>query len=108
MKPGEIWFIEIPGVDGREQRGSRPAVLISQVEANTLLVIPFTSNLRALKYPHTLEILPSKKNGMKTVSVALVFQLRAIDIIRLSNKIGDLEPPQMEKVREMLGNLLKI
>ena len=108
MKKGEIWFVEIPGSNGREQRGVRPAVLISEVEGDTIIAVPFTSNLRALKYPHTLEINPSEGNGLKTISVALVFQLRAMDIMRLSNKIGDLEEAQMNGIDRLLMEMLKL
>ena len=45
MKKGEIWLIEIPPVNGREQRGTRPALILSVLEANIVIILPFTSNL---------------------------------------------------------------
>lgn len=67
MKRGEIWHAEIPGSNGHEQSGSRPVVIWSKVEANIVIILPFTSNLQALKYPNALKISPSKNNGLKPV-----------------------------------------
>lgn len=108
MRKGEIWFVEIPASNGREQGGLRPVVLVSEVEAQTAVVIPFTSNIQALKYPHTLEVIPTAKNGLKTTSVVLVFQLRAIDIRRLKNRIGILEKKTVVDIEKLIKSLLEL
>lgn len=108
MKKGEIWFVEIPGETGREQRGLRPVVLMSDIEAGTVMAVPFTSNVQALKYWHTLEILPSIENGLKSSSVALVFQLRAIDVSRLRNRIGILEKSAISEIERLTKDLLRL
>ena len=96
MKKGEIWLVEIPKTNGHEQSGLRPVIVFSSVEANTVFVLPFTTNLTALRFSHTVEIHPSSTNGLNATSVALVFQLRAIDSKRLTRKIGtgDIETNQ--------------
>ena len=65
MKRGEIWHAEIPKGDGHEQSGLRPVIVMSEEEANTVTVVPFTSNFQALKYKNVLEIKCSKINGLK-------------------------------------------
>jgi len=60
---------------------------MSEVNAGVVGVIPFTSNFYALKYPYTIKINASGFNGLKKDSVALVFQLRAIDVRKLKKHI---------------------
>ena len=108
MIKGQIWLVEIPSTDGREQSGTRPVLVFSELEANTIIIIPFTSNLQALRYPHTIEIEPSTKNNLKTSSIALVFQIRAIDKKRLRNKIGTLEAKILKNINKMVIDILKL
>ncbi len=106
MKKGEMWLVEFPSTDSHEQSGTRPVIIISETEANIVLVIPLTSNLQALRFPHTLEIKPSKLNGLSTVSVGLAFQLRAIDKKRLKAKIGEVEETVLKRIDVLLKKLL--
>lgn len=106
MKKGEVWIVEIPGVDGHEQRGRRPAIFIADAKTSVAIVIPCTSNTEALRFPFTIRIEPSRENGLDISSVALVLQLRAVDKKRLRNKIGKLEKPVLKKVDIMVRNLL--
>ncbi|MBW8048876.1 MAG: type II toxin-antitoxin system PemK/MazF family toxin [Cytophagales bacterium] len=108
MKKGEIWLIEIPPVNGREQRGTRPALILSVLEANIVIILPFTSNLQALRFPHTIEIKLSNKNGLNSNSIALVFQIRAIDKKRLKNKIGTLETKIIQRINTMIIDILNL
>ena len=105
---GEVWFVGMPAGEGREQRGDRPAVVISEPEAGTVVIVPLTTNLQALKYPHTAEVLPTPKNGLASVSVALVFQMRAIDRSRLMNKVGTLEGGSLAEINKLIKSLLAI
>ncbi len=107
MKKGEIWFVHIPSSDGREQSGTRPVLLMADTATSMTVVIPFTTNLQALRFPNTLEIQPSQKNGLEHPSIALVFQLRAIDRQRFVRKIGEVDAANLQKidvqVRKLLG-----
>ncbi len=106
MKKGEVWLVELPSVDGHEQAGTRPAIVLAEAEANIALIAPFTSNLQALRFPNTIEVKPSDRNGLSVVSVALIFQVRAIDKKRLKTKIGELEAQPLDKLDAMLRRLL--
>ncbi len=108
MKKGEVWFVEIPSTDGHEQSGARPVIVLSELEANIVIIVPFTSNLQALRFTDTIEVEPSSKNGLKSKSVALVFQLRAIDKRRLKNKIGGIEDKILGKIDDMLKKILNL
>ncbi|MBI2675694.1 MAG: type II toxin-antitoxin system PemK/MazF family toxin [Candidatus Aenigmarchaeota archaeon] len=108
MEKGEIWIVNLAETSGHEQIGTRPAILISDTQTSICIVIPVTSNLQALRFGYTLTLSPSPANGLSDESVALVFQIRAIDKARLKTRIGKLEPKIMEKIDEILRNLLKL
>ena len=108
MKKGEIWIVEIPGIDGHEQRGLRPAVFIADTKTGVVIVIPCTSNLQALRFPFTLRIEPSRENGLDALSVALVLQLRAIDKKRLKKRLGNIEKSIVKKIDAMVCDLLAL
>ena len=109
MEKGEIWIVEFPIKQGREQSGKRPSIVIADTKTSIVLIIPLTSNLESLeKLPHTLEIKKSGKNNLEKDSVALTFQLQALDKRRFVSKIGDLENYYMQEINRILRDLLKI
>lgn len=108
MNKGEIWLVDLPSSDGREQSGLRPVTVLAETEVNIAIVLPFTSNLQALRFPHTFQLKPTKKNGLTALSVALIFQMRAIDKIRLKRKVGDLEDSSLKAIDHMIKKLLKL
>ena len=86
----------------------RPAIILSETEANIAIVIPLTSNIQALRFPHTIEIKPSNKNGLNVLSVALTFHIRAIDKKRLKKKIGEAEDKTLNEVDTSLRKVLAL
>lgn len=108
MKKGEIWIVDAGVSDGHEQFGVRPAVVVSDVVGSTVIVIPCTTNSKALKYPFTIELRSSKTNNLDVDSIALVFQIRAIDVKRLKNKIGSLSRSDLKLVNQQIKKILKI
>ena len=70
------------------------------------MVIPLTSNLSANRFPFTLRIDPSPTNGLSMPSIALVFQLCAADVTHLGNIKGQLERHYIEKINEMMRQML--
>ncbi len=108
MKKGEIWLVEILATTGHEQTGLRPAIVMAEMEANIVIIIPFTSNLQALRFPHVLEVKPSKRNGLCVISSALIFQIRAIDKQKLKKKVGDIEESALAEINIMLKKILTL
>jgi mRNA interferase MazF len=115
MKRGDIVLVNLPQPainKGHEQVGNRPALVIhNDTTSKTLSVIsiiPFTSNLNAQQYPHTILVQPSSTNGLSAPSVLLVFQLRAIDKHRIIKKLGHLESTTMNLVDVELKILLSL
>lgn len=108
MKKGEVWIVEIPVVNGHEQSGLRPAIFIADTKTNVAIVIPCTSNLQALRFPFTLRIEPSSRNGLATTSIALILQLRAVDKKRLQKRIGRIESRTLNEFDAIMRTLLSI
>ena len=108
MKRGEIWLVELPSTNGYEQSGERPAIILSETEVNSAIVIPLTSNVQALRFPHTIEVKPSTNNGLHSISVALVFQVRAIDKKRLKKRIGEIDGKTMVEIDTGLRKILQL
>lgn len=105
MQFGDIFLVEIPTSDGREQAGTRPAILAqsSNLEKTpTILIVPLTSMLKATDFLFTFAIHPDQLNNLDVVSIALVFQLRAIDKRRLKNKIGRISDNTLNILRQQL------
>ena len=108
MKKGELWIVNVPALGGHAQQGTRPALVVAAPKLPVVIVIPCTSNLQALRFPHTLRIEVSKQNGLTTPSVALAFQLLAIDQRFVQQKIGMLEKPLLTQVDAALRVLLSL
>jgi mRNA interferase MazF len=70
------------------------------------MIVPFTSNIKAQRFPHTILVEPTEENGLTMQSVLLVFQLRAIDRQRITKTIGHLEDELIEKVNQEMKGLL--
>lgn len=111
MKHGEIYWTDLPDRGGREQRGRRPCIIwqdTDQFQLPTVLVIPLTTRPDALRFPATVEIAATPKNGLPSKSVALVFQLGACDVRRIRDRIGELDQSDLDVLRDMAKKLQKL
>jgi mRNA interferase MazF len=115
MPRGDIFFVELPpppGGSGHEQTGYRPVIVVSsertQSDNPMVLAIPLTTNQAAIRFPHAFQIAPSPQNGLSEVSVAMVFQLAAIDKRRLRRRVGSLEQYYMQQVNQELASALDL
>jgi mRNA interferase MazF len=113
MKRGDIVLVKLPESaegSGHEQVGTRPALIVHNDETSesvsVIMIVPFTSNLKAGRFSHTILVQPSKENGLAVPSVLLVFQLRAVDKSRIARKIGRLESKWIKIVNKEIRNLL--
>ncbi|WP_338421928.1 type II toxin-antitoxin system PemK/MazF family toxin [Nostoc flagelliforme] len=102
-------LVGLPESEKREEKGNRPAIVV-QIDIATspmLMIVPVTSSLGALRFPFTVRIEPSEQNGLTLPSVAMVFQLRAIDRKRIIQKIGELELQYLAQVDAEIWQMLK-
>lgn len=112
MNIGDIYAVEIPPSNGHEQAGMRPAVILQapqfETRLPTVLIVPFTSQLKAQIFPGTCVLEPDSENGLATKSVALSFQLRAIDKRRLKNQIGKLSRADLTTIQSQIKQLIQL
>ena len=112
MDFGDIYLVEIPASGGHEQQGVRPAIIVQTSEniekVPTILVVPFTTQFKAANFPFTFVIEPDSTNNLASKSVALVFQLRAIDKKRLKNKLGNLSSKDVQTLKQYLEKTLQL
>ena len=115
MNKGDVAYFDLgnpPGGSGREQAGTRPAIIISGGSTDRgnpmVTVVPLTTNSTTTKFPHTQLITSSKDNGLSTDSVALIFQIRSLDKRRIKNIVGKLSPKNLKRVEQHLSTLLSL
>ncbi len=109
MARGDVLLVALPASDGREQSGRRPAVAVQTDIAGEpmLMIAPVTSNLAALRFSFSVRIEPTAENGLSVTSVAMIFQMRAIDKTRIVRKIGQISPEDMKRVDEAIRQMFK-
>jgi mRNA interferase MazF len=109
MKRGEVWRVNLPSVPGHTQAGVRPAVIVQEDQATaslpTVLIVPFTGTQAAIRFPGTLMVQPDAQNGLTVPSVALVFQLTAIDKTNCLYSLGVLDPATLDQIFAELDKL---
>jgi len=121
IRRGEIWNVDFSPVEGHEQDGTRPALIMSSdaIDINTIelaFAVPGTRSART--DPSTNELLadvvrvePSKENGLTSVTYFLCNQLRAISLNRLTRpnkRIGVLDDSKLFEIEEILIALLDL
>ena len=106
MTVGEVRWVEMPARGGRAQAGRRPAVIVQSVtDLPTSLIVPLTSQLDALRFTGTVLIEADSRNGLRRPSVALVFQLTAVDRRHIADRLGALSKEVLEEIWSALDKL---
>ena len=87
-----VFLASLDPVEGSEQAGKCPVLVVSREQINQLLpvvnITPLTSHKGRRIYPN--EVLLTAGTAGKVNSVALCYQLRALDKTRLSRDFGEL------------------
>jgi len=109
MKKGEVWRVRLATVPGHTQAGERPAIIMQDDSFNlqlpTVLIVPFTSTQRATRFPGTLLVQPDQQNRLAVPSVALVFQLSALDKQNCLHRLGELDSAALDRIFELLDQI---
>lgn len=97
----DIWRASLDPVTGSEQGKSRPALIVSEDDINSLLnivnIIPLTSRKKGRTiYPNEV-LIPHSGHGLEKESIALCHQIRTIDKRRLSKHDGHLSEKSLQK-----------
>ena len=109
MKRGDVYWVAFPTGAGRAQAGRRPALIVQSDSATaklpTLLVIPLTTQQDALRFPGTVLIEVDEENHLPHTSVALVFQLTALDKRFIDSRLGHISDPDLQAIIATLNEL---
>lgn len=106
MTVGELYWVELPVRGGHAQAGRRPAIILQTISAlPTTLLVPLTSQLDALRFPGTILVEPDQENGLRRPSVALVFQLTAVDSLFVTSRVGNVSEQVLEEIFSALDAL---
>ena len=99
VKRGDVFFADLSPVQGCEQGGIRPVLVIQNDIGNrfspTVIIAAITAQIQKAKLPTHIEV--SKKYGFDRDSVILMEQVRTLDKGRLQEKITHLPDEIMEK-----------
>ena len=107
MKNGDIWLIDLSDAKGHEQRGIRPAIIVGSAHDITL-VVPLTGSVNSARFSHTCNISPSPHNGLDAESIALVFQIVALDRDRFQHRIGAISEQERQAIVALIRDLLEL
>lgn len=108
MKQSEIWWADLNPVQGSEQRGKRPVVIISGNTMNDHLDIGIVCPLSSkIKYFSGCVVLKKDHvNRLEQDSEIISFQVRTISKSRLINKIGQITDDELRQVKTGLNEIL--
>jgi len=104
---GDIIWADLNPVQGHEQAGRRPVVVISHDVFNersgTVIAMALTSQPQRAGFPLTLEL---EGDNLPKRSWVKISQIRTLSRQRLGRRIGRLEPEQLDLLVEGLNELV--
>jgi len=107
---GEVWNINLNPTKGREQKGIRPALVVSDDRFNKsgaelAIIVPITSKQKNI--PYRVPVDPPE-GGLDTRSYVMCDQIRTIDKIRFIDKRGSISDDTLSAVEDRIRILLSI
>lgn len=104
---GAVVWVDFDPTAGREQRGTRPALVVSSAEylasvRDLVVVVPITSVDR--DWPHHVPV--GGRTGLSKASFAMTEQPRTISTTRITRRTGTAEPETMRAVDRWLQDFL--
>lgn len=104
---GEIRWADLSPVRGREQGGSRPALILSHdifnERSGTAIAMAVTGQPQRAGFPVTFEIESSKLPKRSWVKIS---QIRTLSIERIGKRIGRVSPEELDQVIEGLNEII--
>ena len=100
IRRGEIWWTSFEFSSGGEVRKTRPAVVVSNDDANSILnrvqIVPMTSNVRRVFQSEALVRIGER------YSKAMASQITTADKARLRERIGKVSEAEMKAIENAI------
>jgi mRNA interferase MazF len=111
IQRGEVYEVYPDPSVGREIEKKRPCVIVSSNIINNssplAVVVPLTDASGKLSDILHVDV-PRKEGGLSKDSLALCDQVKAIDQMRIDQKLGNLQPDTMAKIDKGLRQVLAL
>jgi mRNA interferase MazF len=112
IRRGEVFFVDLKPVKGREQAGRRPVLVVSHDAINSqplvVTVVVGTKSQNLLRdYPTNVRV-PASESGLPMDTVFLCFQIRSLDPSRFGTPSGHLSPTRMVEIDDALRRALAL
>jgi mRNA interferase MazF len=112
MKRGEIYFARLEPVEGLDQGGTRPVIIVSRDVINNyspvVLGVPCTTYREGNKIYPTQVLLKKSEGGLNNDSIAMADQVRVLSKNRLMNLVSILDDESINKLNKALAIALDL
>jgi mRNA interferase MazF len=111
LERGQIYFVNLNPIQGKEQSGLRPVLILSVDEINrkqmVITVIPGTKGANIERDFVTNVRVSTAESGLEMETVFLCFQVRSLDPSRFpETPVGMLSPNKMREVEASVRYVL--
>lgn len=104
---GEIYWADLEPTVGHEQSGFRPVLVVSQDVFNdrsgTVIAMVLTSQPQRAGFPLTYELIDRSLPKKSWVKIS---QIRTLSVLRLKNKLGEVQPEDLDTIIEGLNEII--
>lgn len=104
---GDIRWADLNPVIGREQRGLRPVLILSQNVFNersgTVIAVAITSQSQKAGFPLTVEV---AKSNLPKQSWVKISQIRTLSVKRIGKKLAKVSDEQVALIIEGLNEII--
>jgi mRNA interferase MazF len=104
---GEIYWADLEPTVGHEQSGLRPVLVVSQDVFNdrsgTVIAMVLTGQPQRAGFPLTYELIDRSLPKKSWVKIS---QIRTLSVLRLKNKLGEVQPEDLDIIIEGLNEII--
>lgn len=112
MKRGEIYTARLEPVEGSEQGGTRPVIVVSRDVINlyspVVLAVPCTTYRPRKRVFPTQVLIKKSLSGLSRDSIAMADQVRVLSKPRLIKLLGNLSEIELKELNRALAIALDI
>lgn len=111
MNRGDVYLARLDPVEGSEQAGTRPVVIVSRNSLNDtrmhVVAVPLTRSRGSRLLPSQI-VIPEGDGGLPSESVARAEHIRVLSKTRLIRRWGALSPASMHALEDAMRITLQL